>query len=742
MTLRPGWLAWLVGVGWLVTSLGEAIADEPAPSKQAPPEQREPVELDDAPEKLKAAPASEAQQDRLHAATLFAQGRILNQRGKTAEALSKYERAWRYDQDSKTILEELVPLAARLNRTDEAARYAVIAVEKGAKLDPRVLQRLAMSLSQAQEWNDALVLYQQVYDLQKQGQGDDEPADVSMVLVQLELGRIHFLLGEYKESAAAFAVVRDALEHPDKYNLNDALRKMVLDDPERTYLLLGESFLRGGRLDDAEAMFRKADELKPQPEVLAFRLARVAAERGQTDAALEQLEKYLAAKSSLAGGDPYELLAELLRKKHTEEKEAQAALVARIEKLYNDDPANAGLASFAAEIFLQADRLEDAEKVYREQLTLNPTAESYRGLIQVYRKLDQPAKLLEVLGQAAAEDGSLDSYEDEVAEIAEDDKLLDRVIAAATDEKLPVEGVALAAGLLALEGGKVDAANKFLSVAAQRNEPGLAAVLTAWGLGLFVHGEFEKAAEIFQRCIDEEVNPENDAAYYFYLANTLAFANRPDEALTAALQAQQLRPENPQFESRVAWINYRAQRYGAAERGYLDLLAKVEEDYNSAALRELVRETKLVLSNICVQQDRFEDGAEWLEQVLDEFPRDPGALNDLGYLWAEKGAHPQRALRMVRQAVEAEPDNAAYQDSLGWALFQVGRTDEALKHLEKAIELQGESPDGMILDHLGDVYQKLDQRDKAQDAWRRAAAAFEKTDDTDSQAKVKKKLAP
>ncbi len=753
MALRPGWLAWLVGVGWLLAWISAARADDPAPSKQTLPDQRAPVELEPAPEKLPTAP-SEAQQDRVHAATLFAEGRILNQRGKTSEALAKFERAWRYDPKSTVILEELAPLALRLNRPGEAARYAVIAVEQGGKIDLRVLQRLAMYLSQEQEWKDALVLYQKVHQLQQQGQRSDKEAerekadgaplpsgDVNTVLVQLELGRIHFLLGNYKESADAFAVVRTALDHPDRYGLNDALQKMVLDDPERTYVLLGESFLRGGRFDDAEAVYRKAHEVKPEPEVLAFRLARVAAERGQTDAAFKELEKYLAAKSSLAGRAPYELLAELLRKKHSDEKQAQQELLERLEKLYADDPANAGLASFTAEAFLQADRLEDAEAVYREQLLLAPTPEVYRGLIQVYHKQDAPDKLLEVLAQAVIEDGSLENYEDEVKAIAADGKRVDRVVAAA-DGKLADPGVAYAAGLLALEGDKIDAANRLMNAAAERSEPGAAAVLTAWGMGLFVQGEFEKAAEVFQRCIDDQVNPDNDAAFYFYLANALAFAKRPDEALTAALQAQQLRPENPQFESRVAWINYRAQRYGAAERGYLDLLAKIEDDYRSEAIRELVRETKLILSNICVQQGRFDDGVEWLEQVLDEYPNDPGALNDLGYLWAEKGIRLERALRMVQKAVEADPDNAAYQDSLGWALFQLGRTEEALVHLEKAIALQGKSADGVILDHLGDVYHKLGQQEKAQDAWRRAAAAYKEIDDTEAMEKVNKKLAP
>ena len=110
--------------------------------------------------------------------------------------------------------------------------------------------------------------------------------------------------------------------------------------------------------------------------------------------------------------------------------------------------------------------------------------------------------------------------------------------------------------------------------------------------------------------------------------------------------------------------------------------------------------------------------------MLDEFPDDAGASNDLGYLWADQGVHLQRALKMIRQAVAAEPDNAAYRDSLGWVYYRLGRYQEAVAELEKAAR-QGTGGD--VLDHLGDAQLKAGQPDKADDAWRRAAAPSAKT---------------
>ena len=135
--------------------------------------------------------------------------------------------------------------------------------------------------------------------------------------------------------------------------------------------------------------------------------------------------------------------------------------------------------------------------------------------------------------------------------------------------------------------------------------------------------------------------------------------------------------------------------------------------------------------------------AEWALQTLDEFPDDAGALNDLGYLWTKQGKHLHRAARMAGRAVELEPDNAAYWDSLGWARFRLGQPREALAAVERAIVLQsdaGEPADGEILDHLGEIQSALGNGDAARRAWRESAEAYDAVDDAEAEAKVRAKL--
>ena len=95
--------------------------------------------------------------------------------------------------------------------------------------------------------------------------------------------------------------------------------------------------------------------------------------------------------------------------------------------------------------------------------------------------------------------------------------------------------------------------------------------------------------------------------------------------------------------------------------------------------------------------------AEQAFQALLEIDGDfAPALNYLGYMWADQGRNLEEALVLVERAVALEPDNGAYVDSLGWALFRFGRYEQARELLERAARLV--PGDAIISEHLGDVY--------------------------------------
>lgn len=75
---------------------------------------------------------------------------------------------------------------------------------------------------------------------------------------------------------------------------------------------------------------------------------------------------------------------------------------------------------------------------------------------------------------------------------------------------------------------------------------------------------------------------------------------------------------------------------------------------------------------------------------------------------------------MIERAVAARPEDGYIIDSLAWALYRLGRFEEALAPMERAVRLMPSDP--ILNDHLGDIYWALGRRREAMFQWRRALA--------------------
>jgi Flp pilus assembly protein TadD len=73
---------------------------------------------------------------------------------------------------------------------------------------------------------------------------------------------------------------------------------------------------------------------------------------------------------------------------------------------------------------------------------------------------------------------------------------------------------------------------------------------------------------------------------------------------------------------------------------------------------------------------------------------------------------------MIQSADDKRPNDGYNVDSLGWAYFRLGRYDEAVEQLERAVELKPEDP--IINDHLGDAYWKVGRKLEATFQWSHA----------------------
>ncbi|MFC3552070.1 tetratricopeptide repeat protein [Lysobacter cavernae] len=99
-----------------------------------------------------------------------------------------------------------------------------------------------------------------------------------------------------------------------------------------------------------------------------------------------------------------------------------------------------------------------------------------------------------------------------------------------------------------------------------------------------------------------------------------------------------------------------------------------------------------------------------LRKILVAEPDNVAALNALGYTLADRTTRYREALQLIERARTAEPDNAAIIDSYGWVLYRLGRKEEALVELRRALTLQ---KDAEIASHLAEVLWELGRKDEA-----------------------------
>jgi tetratricopeptide (TPR) repeat protein len=100
-------------------------------------------------------------------------------------------------------------------------------------------------------------------------------------------------------------------------------------------------------------------------------------------------------------------------------------------------------------------------------------------------------------------------------------------------------------------------------------------------------------------------------------------------------------------------------------------------------------------------------------------PNAAEAYNYIGYMWADHNLHLDEAEDMVGRALQLDPNNGAFLDSLGWVLYRKGKYNDALKELLHALEnLSQEDP--VVFEHIGDTYLKMDQIPQAVASWQKA----------------------
>ena len=227
--------------------------------------------------------------------------------------------------------------------------------------------------------------------------------------------------------------------------------------------------------------------------------------------------------------------------------------------------------------------------------------------------------------------------------------------------------------------------------------------------------KFAKVAANYEQSV--LINP-NHAGTYLRLAELLLGPLKDAKRAVKSLEDARRRfPGAPEIVYYLALAQREAKQSQQAVATFEEALHEAELDQDN----ETVNAKFYFNYGITAEQaGLYDKAADLLRKSIALDPANAAdAYNYLGYMWADHNIHLDEAEEMIKRALQIEPDNGSYLDSLGWVEFRKGRFDQALADLLRAVKNM-EHEDAVVFEHIGDIYLKLNRVPQALEAWQKA----------------------
>ncbi len=442
-------------------------------------------------------------------------------------------------------------------------------------------------------------------------------------------------------------------------------------------LLYGEALERSGRFGEAEEVYQFLLRQDPDNPAVSYALLRVYEKSRQIDKAASLVDSFL--------------------QRH---------------------PDNVGLKTQYGLLLVRARRFSDAEKVLSEVLEADPqNRDALRHSAALLAETNRPDEAGEVLKKLQALDPD--------------------------DPDVPFRRA-----IFLLEARKIDEAEKILKelraglVTRKAGPDGLSQIDGQLAYAAYLRKDYPAARALVAPYLEASGSAGANLQTFNLLMQIARDENDDAEGLRVARKAMKAGNPSPLVRSTLAEFLLRSKKPAEVEEGEKILADLAEQDRPGAllaadtwqrierfgraaavakvALKKYPEDPDL-LFRLGASLERDQKGAEAVgvfERLLKVKPEHAASLNYLGYYWADRGENLEKARSMIQKAVELDPGNGAYLDSLGWVLYQLDRPAEAEKYLKEAASLTPDDP--TVIEHLGDVAVKMGDVAKARELWRKA----------------------
>ena len=551
------------------------------------------------------------------------------------------------------------------------------------------------------------------------------------------LARIYWhMLGESQTEKSNKENLRKAIEHME------ALTRVQPSDAD-SWQFLGSLYKMNNEGQKAEEAFKKVVNVDPDSKDGLTSLAQLYFEQGDYAGAVAQLKR-------IPEADMDPALLGMLGEAYTQMHDFVSG-VAAYEKALERDPENKEVRRAYADALLDMGNTPAARTEFEKILKADPDDEAaYIRLAQIDRqegRFDQARKELEH-ARTLAQRSETNSQEDMRIQF-EQASLED---AAGNQDK----AIELLQGLVKgseHEGGQYtpgEAHNRALFLERlgsiyreqRKYDTALQAFqqIVALGRGQAPLGEQLIVDTLRQnhqlpKALDEvnaalQKYPE-ERALRILRAYVLGEMGQVDEAVKQLQALMNHTPADRELCLSVAQVYIQAKQFAEAEQA-------VNQALGYSSKPEEQEYSRFILGEVYERQKKYDLAEEQFKKVLASNPFNASAANYLGFMLADRGVRLEESLRYIQKALQLEPNNGAYLDSLGWAYYKMNRPDLAEPHLEKAARLMSDDP--TIHEHLGRLYLRLGKETQAEQEWERALKDWSQAQSTDFDADEAAKL--
>ena len=210
------------------------------------------------------------------------------------------------------------------------------------------------------------------------------------------------------------------------------------------------------------------------------------------------------------------------------------------------------------------------------------------------------------------------------------------------------------------------------------------------------------------------LDPENKPARLQLLGYAIR-DNNLDEVIRVATPATVYNPDAMEFYYYLGLAHYQKDETDKA----LEVFNKGVQQINEKSDKNIASDFYSILGDLYHSREMKAEAYAAYDSSLVYNPNNINTLNNYAYYLSVERTNLDKAEEMSFITVKAEPENSTYLDTYAWILFEKGRYTEARIYIEQAMKNGGDSSQ-VIVEHCGDIYYKLGEKDKALELWKKA----------------------